>query len=116
MRTEIWAIGLVILGTIIGSFAPLLLKLGVKEIKLTIKNFIFNQKILAGLFLYFLSSLIFVYALKGGELSVLYPFVSFGYIWVTIHSKVFLKEKINRFKIIGIIFIIIGVALISSQN
>lgn len=116
MKTEIWAMFLVVLGTIVGSFAPLLLKIGMKDKKVTLINLIFNIKVISGIFLYFFSSLFFIVALKGGELSVLYPFVSFGYIWVTINSRLFLKEKIGKYKIIGIIFILIGIVLISSQN
>ena len=116
MKTEFWAMGLVVSGTIVGSFAPLLLKVGMLNKKVTIKNLLLNIKIISGIFLYFISSLFFVVALKGGELSVLYPLVSFGYIWVTINSRVFLKEKITIYKMIGIIFIFLGIVLIGLSN
>jgi small multidrug resistance pump len=116
MKTEIWAMALVVSGTIVGSFAPLLLKVGMLNKKVTIKNLLLNPRVISGIILYFISSLFFVFALKGGELSVLYPFVSFGYIWVTINSKIFLKEKINKYKILGITFIVIGIVIIGLQN
>lgn len=116
MKTEIWAMGLVVSGTIVGSFAPLLLKVGMLNKKVTIRNLFLNIKVISGIFLYFISSLFFVVALKGGELSVLYPLVSFGYIWVTINSKVFLKEKITFYKVIGIFFIFAGIILIGLSN
>ena len=116
MKTELWAMAMVILGTIVGSFAPLLLKVGMRDKKVTLKNLLRNFKVMSGVFLYFISSLFFVVALKGGELSVLYPLVSFGYIWVTINSKLFLKEKITIYKIIGIFFIFSGIILIGLSN
>ncbi|MCX5829845.1 MAG: EamA family transporter [Deltaproteobacteria bacterium] len=115
MHTEWWAIGLVILGTVVGSFGALLLKIGIDRIQPNLLSIIFNKRIILGIFLYVISSLFFIYALKGGELSVLYPMVSFGYIWVTINSKLFLKEYLNKYKIIGIIFIVIGIIFIGAS-
>jgi|ERR1035437_4265255 undecaprenyl phosphate-alpha-L-ara4N flippase subunit ArnE len=116
MKTETWAMGLVVLGTIVGSFAPLLLKIGMINKRITIKNLLLNIKVIAGILLYLLSSLFFVIALKGGELSILYPLVSFGYIWVTINSRLFLKEKMDKYKVIGVSFIILGITIITMTN
>jgi len=116
MKTELWAMELVVLGTIIGSFGPLLLKVGMDNRELTIYNILFNVKVISGIIIYLISSFFFVFALKGGQLSVLYPLVSFSYIWVTINSRIFLKEKIGRYKIIGIFFIILGIIIISITN
>lgn len=116
MKTELWAMLMVVAGTIVGSFGPLLLKIGMHDKKVTLRNLLFNFKVMSGVFLYFISSLFFVIALKGGELSVLYPLVSFGYIWVTINSKLFLKEKITMYKILGILFIFSGIIIIGLSN
>jgi uncharacterized membrane protein len=56
--------------------------------------------------------LLFIPALKGGDLSVLYPFVALAYIWVSLLSVKFLGEKMNKFKWLGIALIIIGVSFI----
>lgn len=114
METKLWAIGLVILGTIIGAFGALLFKQGSRKVSLNIKSFIKNKKLIIGFVLYGLSAVIFIPALKGGELSVLYPLVAISYIWVSLLSIKFLKEKMNKFKIIGIFLIIIGVVFIVS--
>jgi uncharacterized membrane protein len=53
-----------------------------------------------------------VYALQGGELSVLYPLVSLGYVWVCLLSIRFLGERMNSVKWTGVAFIVAGVALI----
>ncbi len=73
---------------------------------------IFNFRIISGIILYVLSSFFFVLALKHGELTILYPLVSLGYIWVTLISRFILKETINKFKVVGIIFIFLGIIVI----
>ncbi len=62
--------------------------------------------------MYGISTIIFIPTLKYGQLSVLYPLVATSYMWTTLVAVKFLGEKMNRFKWIGIILIIIGVSLI----
>ena len=106
------AIGLVILGTIIGSFGALMLKLGSNKLSFNPIKLIKNWKLILGCFLYFLSTIPFIIALKFADLSLLYPFVATSYIWVTILSIYALKEKMNVWKWAGITAIIIGVIFI----
>ena len=75
-------------------------------------KFLLNKKLIAGLSLYAIATIIFIPALKGGELSVLYPFVALSYVWVSLLSVRFLKERMNIHKWLGILLIIIGVILI----
>lgn len=111
MATELWAISLVISAAILGSLAPILIKKASKDITLSLET-IKNKHLIGGLSLYGFCTLLFIPALKGGELSVLYPLVSVTYIFVAILSIKFLNEKMNAFKWIGIALIIIGVAFI----
>ena len=62
--------------------------------------------------LYELATIVFIPALRGGELSVLYPFISLSYVWVSLLSIKILKEKMNSFKWMGVALIIIGVSFI----
>ena len=62
--------------------------------------------------LYIIAIFIFVFALKGGELTVLYPLSSLGYIWASLSSVKFLGERMSAFKWTGIFLIIIGITLI----
>ena len=110
---ELWRVGLVLLGTIIGSFGPLFLKLGSKNFTPNFKKLITNYHLFVGIFLCGISTIPFIIAIKGGELSLLYPIVSAGYIWVTLLSIKFLNEKINKFKWTGIFVIIIGIIIIT---
>jgi len=112
LQTEIWAIGLVIIATIVGALGPVLLKRASGSLTLSIKGLLTNKNLVGGFVLYGLATIFFIPALKGGELSVLYPFVSIAYIWVSLLSMWLLKEEMNLIKWSGIFFIITGVILI----
>ena len=66
----------------------------------------------AGYFLYGIFAVVMVTALRHGELSVLYPLISLGFVWVTIISVVVFHEAMNPMKGIGIGAIILGVAVL----
>ena len=112
MATQLWAIGVVMLASVVGAFGPILLKKASAELKLNIKSIITNTNLIGGVSLYGLATIMFIPALKGGDLSVLYPFVATVYVWVTLLSVKFLKEEMNKYKWIGIVLIIIGVTFI----
>jgi len=112
MATQLWAIGLVVLATVIGAFGPILLKKASAKKLSNIKSLMANYPLFGGVALYGISTILFIPALKGGELSVLYPFVALVYIWVSLLSVKFLGEKMNKYKWIGIFLIILGVSFI----
>ena len=112
MTTKLWAIGLVILATLIGAFAPILLKKAYAKKLSSVSALATNYYLFGGVALYAIGTVLFIPALKGGDLSVLYPFVALTYIWVSLLSVKFLGEKMNKYKWIGIALIIIGVSFI----
>ena len=62
--------------------------------------------------MYLLSTCFFIVGLKHGELSVLFPLVSLGYVWTMLWSKLFFKEPFTRNKFLGLSLILIGVTFI----
>lgn len=112
MATQLWAIGLVISATLVGAFGPILLKKASEKKLSSIKSLSTNYHLFGGIALYALGTLLFIPALKGGDLSVLYPFVALAYVWVSLLSVRFLGEKMNRLKWLGIALIILGVSFI----
>ncbi len=114
---ELWAIYIILACTIIGAFGSLCFKLGAdklkelkwRNIKQILGQLINNYYLILGVFLYAVSAILYSIALKGGELSIIYPLVAISYIWVILLSKYFLKEKINNFKWMGISAIILGI-------
>jgi len=112
MKTQLWAISLVFLATLVGAFGPILLKKASAKRLSKLSLLITNYELLGGIALYAAGTLLFIPALKGGDLSVLYPFVALTYVWVSLLSVKFLGEKMNKFKWAGIALIIIGVSFI----
>ncbi|MFH1398642.1 MAG: EamA family transporter [Candidatus Woesearchaeota archaeon] len=108
--TSFISILLVIISSPISAYAAILLKRASKSLKL--RNFYQNKQLLIGLFLYGCAALTYIFALKGAELSVLYPLVSLTYVWTVILSAKLLKEKINSSKWLGVAMILVGVSLI----
>ena len=107
--TQPIAVFIILLAALIGAFGALFIKKGSRYF--SIKN-LFHKDIVIGVLLYGISTLLFIPALRLGELSVLYPFVATGYIWIILLSKRYLNEKITLVKIVSIALIIIGVSFI----
>ncbi len=105
------AIGLVLLGTLFSGISSLLVKKG--SVSLPLLQLWRSRSIWIGFFLYGISTLLYIIALRQEELSVIYPLVSTTYIWTTILAVRFLGEKINVWKVVGIVGIVLGVTLIS---
>ena len=112
METSLWAMALAVLVTIIGTFGALFIKLGSRTFSFNLIAIIKNYKLMTGVALYVISNILFILALKGGDLSVMFPLLALGYIWIIPISVKFLGEKITTSKLIGIIFILVGVSLI----
>jgi uncharacterized membrane protein len=105
------SIVMVFVAGIVGSFGAVFLKLGALRLNGNVLSFV-NSRLIAGVALYLGSTVIYLSALKGGELSVLYPMVSLGYIWTLVWSKLFFKEAMNRYKFAGLALIVVGVVLV----
>ena len=71
-----------------------------------------NIPLLSGLTLYGVFTLLFVYALRDAELSIIYPIIALSYVWVTLLSLVFFHETINPYKACGITIIMLGVTIL----
>jgi len=112
MATELWAIGLVLVSQLIGAFGPIYLKKSSKQFGLSFTGLFKNFNLIIGVFFYGLATVMFIPALKGGELSVLYPMVSTVYVWVSLLSVKMLNEKMTYYKWLGVGVIIFGVVLI----
>ena len=104
---------LAVVCTLMGALGALFLKKGGDNFSLNPLKIIKNYYVLTGLGLYVLASILFVYALKFGELSMIYPLTSLSYVWVAFLSNKVLKEPITRLKWYGISMILLGVVLIT---
>jgi drug/metabolite transporter (DMT)-like permease len=110
-QTPLSSILLVLFASLIGSFGAVFLKLGAAPLKNGLR-YILNWKLAAGVTLFVGSSVPFVMGLRHGELSVLYPMVSLGYVWTMVWSKIFFNEPITRAKIGALFMILTGIVCI----
>ena len=98
--------------TILGAAAQMLMKIGMGHLGHTgIMGYLTSLPLLAGYSLYGLSTVLMVFALRDGELSILYPIIALTYVWVTILSVLFFHESLNFFKVAGIAVVVAGVAV-----
>ena len=103
---------LLVLGaSVIGSFGAVFLKFGAARITRNPLSFL-NLPLALGVTLYLGSSVFYFLGIRGGQLSILYPLVSLGYIWTLIWARIFFKESLTRQKIMGLGLILMGVVLV----
>jgi len=102
------AISLMISCTIFTSLAQLFLKSGVTKIEWSFMGMMTNWVLILGVIFYGLGALIMIFALRQGELSLLYPFLSLSYVWVPILSIFVVRESLVLLQWLGIAMIILG--------
>lgn len=114
--------------TVVGAAAQLLIKAGAGQlgVHLTLPQVLHdpmlvfrfgmriveNLKLFIGYSLYGLNTVLMAYALKGRELSRLYPIIALTYVWVTALSVILLAEHVNTFRVLGITLIVGGVSIL----
>ena len=111
-RTKPIAIILMFVCTLFTSVAQLLYKQGSKTLSLNFLDLITNHALVLGLILYGIGAIIMIYALRHGEVSVLYPIIATSYIWVTLLAGILFNEQISFMRWLGVITIIGGIILI----
>jgi len=114
MATSILSIVLVLFAAVINALGPIYIKKSThNSFSFKPKKLLKNKTLLKGVFLYLGSAVLFIPALKWGEVSVLYPIGSTTYIWVSLFSIKMLGERMNLMKWGGIFLIILGIAFVS---
>lgn len=103
------------LAAFIGSIGQLEFKRGANNLQFDLKLLLTNYHLILGVAVYAVSTVLYVYALNKGQLSVLYPIIATSYIWTLLFSKVFLKESVGLASGVGVFFILLGVTLIATQ-
>ena len=108
---------IVICCTLLVALAQYLIKLGANHLShaglmATLIGIFAIPQLFAGYCLYGVFTVLFVYALRNGELSILYPLIALGYVWTTITAVVAFHEHMNPFKIVGLLVIICGVGVL----
>lgn len=116
MTTPVSSIALVLVASVIGSAGAVFLKSGAMNLQPNVSSIVFNWRLALGIVTYMLSSVLFVKGMSNGELSVLFPMVSLGYICTLAWSRLFFQEVITRAKVMGIGLILLGIIFLSLAN
>lgn len=103
--------------TLLIAVAQLLIKIGANRLShaglmATLIGIFTIPPLFAGYGLYGVFTVLFVYALRHGEVSVLYPIIALGYVWVAILSAFVFHETMNPLKVVAIAIIVAGVAVL----
>ena len=112
MATPVSSMALVTFGSFIGSFGAVFLKSGAVRLEMKLHSLLRNWQLFTGVFLFCFSSIFFVLGLREGELSVLYPMVSLGYVFTLFWSRLFFKERLTATKFAGLALILAGVMMV----
>ena len=116
MITPISSMVWVLSGSFIGSFGAVFLKAGAQRLQMNIVSLVTNWRLAAGIAAYLVSAIFFLFGVRQGELSVLYPLVAFGYVWTVFWSRLFFGEPLTRAKFYALGLILIGIAILGMGN
>lgn len=116
MATPASSIALVFCSSFIGSIGAAFLKSGASRLELSLNSLLTNWRLAAGVTAFVASSVFYVIALDHGELSVLYPMVSLGYLWTMVWSRLIFHEPLTKFKFVGLGLILCGILCLGMGN
>ncbi len=119
--------------TLIGAAAQILVKQGTTQLGAHVTlsqvfrhpslfvsfsiGIITNLRLFLGYVCYGVNTVLMALALKGRELSRLYPIIALTYVWVTFLSIFLLPdEHLNFFRSMGIVFIVGGVSILGMKK
>ncbi len=113
MTTPVSSMALVLVGSVIGSVGAIFLKSGAHAVRGHWTSIAFNWRLALGVITYLLSSVLYVKGMSNGELSVLFPLVSLGYVCTLVWSRMFFNEVITKVKLAGVGLILVGILCLS---
>jgi multidrug transporter EmrE-like cation transporter len=116
VTTPVSSMVLVLVGSFIGSFGAVGLKSGAGRLKRSIPALLTNWRLAAGIAAFVFSSIFFVLGVRHGELTILYPMVSLGYVWTLFWSRLFFREPLTRGKLAGLGLILLGIVFLNLGN
>lgn len=103
---DITAMSLAVASTAVAAVAMVFFKLAAKA---DARKIFLSRRFFAGGFLFVFGAALMILALKLEELSVLFPLTSLTYIWVMLLSRRYLKERLDRYKVLVVAFIVLGI-------
>jgi len=103
--------------TLLGAAAQVLMKTGANQLAHPgLVGILTNIPLMAGYTMYGVVTVLLVLALRDGELSLVYPIIALTYVWVTALSFVIFHDEVSVFKLIGVVAIVAGVAVMGKGS
>jgi multidrug transporter EmrE-like cation transporter len=110
-------IGITLVSAVIAAAAQYLYKRGIGKFSFNLKEIVgeFKKKdILMGVVLYIASLAVYLYALDNAPLiSFVYPVFASTFVFVLLISRFIFGERINLHRVLGMVLIVIGIAVVS---
>ena len=94
-------------------FHGLCLPTGILNKFVLLLTIVFDPFIFSGLVATFASGLFWMATMTKLDISFAYPFTSLGFVFVLLFSAFLLGESLNVYKIVGVLFIMLGIAIAS---
>jgi drug/metabolite transporter (DMT)-like permease len=107
------SLAVMILSTLIGAIAALYLKKGSARFSLHPIKLLKNKHIVIGGSLYVFGVMLYLFVLRELPLSVAYPLSSMQYIWITLISKRYLRERVDAWRWAGVSLILLGIIILT---
>lgn len=116
-HTSLQSVGLVILSTLVGAAAQILLRTGAGRIEgAGLAELLANGPLIAGYGCLGINTILITLAFRGGQLSVLYPIISLTYVWVALLAPMYFDDVVTSAKVMGLVLIIVGVSFIGAGS
>jgi drug/metabolite transporter (DMT)-like permease len=118
MLAETEVLALILFSSLLAAYAQFVFKRSIRKFDFSIRNVIAllrKQAIIIGLAMYFVSLIIYLYALSSAELSFVYPVLSATFIFVMLIARFKLNEPITTVRALGILLIVIGIAFVAAS-
>lgn len=112
MQPKVLAILMVLGCSVLAAIGQIFLKIGSSSVNSSLLSWLTNTRLILGIGLYAVSTIIFVLALKLADVSILYPVIAASYIWVAILASIFLGESFSAMRWVGLVLIIGGIVLV----
>ena len=111
--------GIALFSIFLGATGQFLLRVGMLhfgEVSLgsiwpQLVRIILTPSIFFGFLCFGISSILWLVIISRWQLSFAYPFVALGYIFVILYGTLFLQESLNFPKIVGSVFILLGISI-----
>ncbi|MBM3744459.1 MAG: hypothetical protein FJW34_01525 [Acidobacteria bacterium] len=104
--------------TVLGAAGQILMKLGAHTLgpSKSPLDMLLTPALFFGYALYGMMTVLFVFALQHGELSILYPIIALTYVWVAGLSVVLFGDSLGPVRVAGLLTIILGVAILGRNG